>query len=199
MDKKTIKAYDKFAEHYANHTFEIIPQYNLYQFINFLKGRNVLDVGCGSGRDIKYLVEEGFNVIGIDASENMVRQAKKNAKKGRFMVMDIEAKLGFADESVDGIWCCDSLTHVQKKNIQKVIKEFYRVLKKDGVLFVSVREGEYDNLKIMNELGMEKVHVSEFTQPEIESLLLNSEFELLATQFESSQQATWINVFARKN
>ena len=74
--------------------------------INFLnklpKGGNILDAGCGIGRENKYVTEKGFEPIGIDFSENMISESRKKYPCGQFEIMDL-SKLTFKENSFDGI------------------------------------------------------------------------------------------------
>lgn len=69
-----------------------------YLYLNLrkmLSGSNncILDIGCGNGRMANKLLAEGFDVYGVDASEQGINIAnKESGKKGRFFVCDIESK-----------------------------------------------------------------------------------------------------------
>lgn len=106
------------------------------------EGETVLDIGAGGGIDCFLAAEkvgQKGKVIGVDLSEEMVRLAKKNAKKMGaknvlFQLGDME-KLPVEDETVDVIIsnCVINLA-VDK---QKVFNEAYRVLKHGGRLIIS--------------------------------------------------------------
>ena len=74
--KNTIETYDKIAEEYAK-TWGDINLIKKYAdlFLRFLKGRKILDVGCGPGRDSEYFSERGLEVTGIDLSRNFLKIA----------------------------------------------------------------------------------------------------------------------------
>jgi 2-polyprenyl-3-methyl-5-hydroxy-6-metoxy-1,4-benzoquinol methylase len=79
-EKSIAKAYDKIAEAYVREYEygEHLALASLKTFSRHLKaGANVLDVGCGGGRDSIFLSEQGFNVTGIDVSRKMISLAKK--------------------------------------------------------------------------------------------------------------------------
>ena len=44
----------------------------------FTLGSRILDIGCGSGRDLQALLDAGYDAIGIDATQEMLREAKAN-------------------------------------------------------------------------------------------------------------------------
>ena len=106
------------------------------------KGETVLDLGSGAGLDAFIISKKVGNkgkVIGVDITREMIKSAKKYAKKYNyknveFILGDIE-KLPIEDNSIDVIIsnCVINLA----PNKSKVFKEAYRVLKKKGRMFVS--------------------------------------------------------------
>ena len=104
--KKTIETYDKYAKVYAERWFEKpVTKPLLRKFAKYLKGKRILDVGCGPGHDSKWLHKHGYDVIGIDNSTGMLREARKRVPKVKFIKMDMR-HLKFPKESFDGLWVC---------------------------------------------------------------------------------------------
>lgn len=141
MDKqnKTIEYYNNHAEEYCIETKDADISYCYEKFRQYVKPRgSILDVGCGSGRDSKRFMEDGYQVEAIDASEEMCRYAGKYI--GRQIkcrkVEDITYK-----EEFDGIWACASLLHVGKEGMRDVIEKLCRALKENGELYVSFKLG----------------------------------------------------------
>jgi SAM-dependent methyltransferase len=85
---------------------------------------DILDVGCGRGT-IKNFLPKGTTYTGIDGAEN----------SGADIVGDVHA-LPFKNESYDGVICTAVLEHV--RDVDKVISEMHRVLKKDGVAIITI-------------------------------------------------------------
>jgi ubiquinone/menaquinone biosynthesis C-methylase UbiE len=140
--KKTIEYYNNKSEEMSEKfrdLMDIKKRYEFDKFINLLKGKKVLDLGSGSGEHAEYFSDRGFDVLCVDLAENMVRLCKEKGLKAE--VMDIE-NLKFEDNAFDGIWAVTSLIFTPKSKIQKVIKDLHRILKKDGIIYVCVKEGE---------------------------------------------------------
>ncbi len=194
--RKTIEAYNEFAGFFYAQTFDKISQYHLAEFISKLKGKKVLDAGAGSGRDVAYFAEEGLDAVGIDISDEMIKTAKEMAHV-EIKKMDMR-KIEFSDESFHGIWCCASLFHLPKKNASVVLKEFHRVLKKDGVVYISVKEGEGEKLVESRSLGKAQVFVAFYHIIELETMLRENNFEILSASKEDVEGTDWINIYARK-
>ena len=71
------------------------------RFLGYLaKGARLLDVGCGSGRDMAWMEAQGFRTVGIDLSSGMLAQARKLAR-GEVRHMDM-CHLTFPDTSFEG-------------------------------------------------------------------------------------------------
>jgi SAM-dependent methyltransferase len=102
-------------------------------------GAHILDAGCGSGRDAKAFAERGYRVTAIDASPASARLA--SAFTGRPCQVLSFQELACRDE-YDGLWACASLVHVAKRDMPDVMRRFVRSLKRGGVLYVSLKDGD---------------------------------------------------------
>ncbi|WP_175058794.1 class I SAM-dependent methyltransferase [Thermococcus sp. 2319x1] len=110
------------------------------------KGK-VLDLACGVGGFSFLLEDYGFEVVGVDISEDMINKAIEYAKEKnsrvKFIVGDAR-ELPFEDETFDYVLFLGNTTvHFLPKELNEVFKEVKRVLKKDGLFlinFVDMRE-----------------------------------------------------------
>src|SRR5690242_8363380 len=77
MDASTIQAYDAHAPEYATSMRRLDPE-KIYPGLPglFHAGRSTADIGCGSGRDLAWLQKLGYQVVGYDASEGMLGEAR---------------------------------------------------------------------------------------------------------------------------
>ena len=142
---ETVGTYEKDVDRYVKKLEFPLPKKELDDFINLLKGKDVLDAGCGAGRDSKYFVEKGLNVKGIDLSENMLAAASKRVDSN-FSIGDVR-RTNFPDQFFDGVWCYNTFLHLDKKDLRTTIAEFKRVLKNEGILFVATKYGEGEVVK----------------------------------------------------
>ena len=98
----------------------------------------ILDVGCGTGYFVVLLGKEGFEVTGIDLTQEMIKKAKELIRDHgpypeNVQVMEMDAeKLSFEDESFDAV-VTRNLTWTLPHPIE-AYQEWYRVLKKGGML-----------------------------------------------------------------
>lgn len=104
----------------------------------------VLDVGCGEGRHtINAYLHQKVMAIGVDLNHRDLQTAQQKFKpfvridQGNFYLQQVDAgRLPFADVSIDKIICSEVLEHVE--NYPAILSEISRVLKKDGLLAISV-------------------------------------------------------------
>ncbi len=108
------------------------------------KGAVVLDAGCAHGRNHAKLLEKASVLYGIDLSPKLISYAKQNAKakhleeKTEFFTGSI-TDLPLPDSSIDCVYCLAVYHHLKSaRERKKALKEFARVLKKGGRVFLSV-------------------------------------------------------------
>jgi endonuclease/exonuclease/phosphatase family metal-dependent hydrolase/ubiquinone/menaquinone biosynthesis C-methylase UbiE len=176
--KRTINTYEKIAEEYEQRRQYASPVNELNQIITYTNRGKILDAGCGPGRDAKYLSENGIDVIGIDLCNSFLRMAKIKSKNSIFKKMNI-LDLKFSNETFDGIWCCVVLSHFKKSWIPFALKELFRVLKRNGILFIAVKLGEGEGYVTEKEfIGHPQRFISYFTDIEIASMLKTAGFSV---------------------
>ncbi|MBU1292930.1 class I SAM-dependent methyltransferase [Patescibacteria group bacterium] len=113
----------------------------------------VLDAGCGQGQDSRFFASKGYEVIGIDfASEGIARAIEKTSAELKdrvtFIQADLAESLPFPDAEFDVVHCHLAAHYFSSETTQQIMKEFARVLKRNGVLTLllnSVHDSEYGN------------------------------------------------------
>jgi ubiquinone/menaquinone biosynthesis C-methylase UbiE len=135
--KEAVKVYEKSAG--------LTPdESKVIEKIFTKRGATILDVGVGGGRTTKYFYDNGFNVIGIDYSEPLIRMAKERYPEINFEVMDA-TKLSFRDESFDYVFFSyQGIDYVEpnEKRLNAIL-EAKRVLKRNGVFVYSSHNSYY--------------------------------------------------------
>lgn len=162
--------------------------------------KKVLDLGCGSGVQSKQLSQKGLEVVGFDLSLEMIKEAKKKVPKAKFVVGDM-TKMSFPEGSFGGVFAQASLLHIPKKLIPKVLEKIHKILKKDGILYLALKEGFGEREVVEERFGKEiKRFFSFFTQKEISELLKNNQFRVIeAKRNLRKPQTVWLHVFAVKD
>ncbi|MBZ9685594.1 class I SAM-dependent methyltransferase [Clostridium estertheticum] len=104
----------------------------------------VLEIGCGTGNyavTISKCTEA--QVYGMDQSEGMLEKAEAKGSKINFIKGDAGTLEGFEDNYFDVIYMVDVLHHI--KDINTMLKNIYRILKKEGKIFIFT--DSYENIK----------------------------------------------------
>ena len=118
----------------------------LKDFVRFLRKEqklelsnlNILDLGCGNGKNSIYISEQGENnkVYGIDISQTAINLAKQAYPLGNFQVGNIGNSFPYSDKYFDIILDITSSNSLSEKERGNYLKEIARIIKPDGYLFV---------------------------------------------------------------
>jgi 2-polyprenyl-3-methyl-5-hydroxy-6-metoxy-1,4-benzoquinol methylase len=139
----SIKYYNDHANQFIQDTFEADMSATYALFTQYLKPEAIiLDIGCGSGRDGKYFLSQGFEVYAHDGSEAMVEHARQflGDKVALAEFSNFSPLEAFGKELIfDGLWACASLIHVQEENMINVVNNYVSFLKTEGVFFLSFK------------------------------------------------------------
>lgn len=192
---KTIDFYNNNADQYYQSTVAADLDASRKRFAEYFQpGARIIDVGCGSGRDVLAFMDMGINAEGIDASEELVRLATER--------LGITANVAdmsdwIADEAYDGIWCCASLMHLDETDCERFFSNLKYNLRKGGVLYISVKTGI--------ETGTDAAgrYFRNFNEEDIRELINNTAglrlSELWYTDDTLSRRDfRWLNVIAEK-
>ena len=141
--------YDKLARYY-DMTHKMHPYKAQTDFADMVfqkygnGGKRVLAICCGTGEHARYMIEKGYDVTGIDLSQDMLAIARKKflnrARKPSFIQKDV-TKLYF-DEEFDGAYCFNAFFHMTTyEMIVEALKRIWCSLKKGGVFTFDVLNG----------------------------------------------------------
>ena len=217
----TKKTYDKVATTYSdvNGTKMLDSYRNMYDTLFNIAEKElkkpiddmeVLDVGTGPGRDIKFMYSKGVKrVVGLDNSEEFIKILKELEEKGdipknSFVKGDM-LDIPFDNETFDIVRQNASLLHIpittKSEMLDKAIQESYRVLKENGILFVSVKKGKGVQL-IDTKEGLGARIYQMHTVESITEILEEHHFRILdIIEIEEQRKESkidWINVIVKK-
>jgi len=141
----TKKTYNRIARDYHHLRTKKYPQGWFYnellempttlKLLGNIRGKKILDLGCGTGIYAKILTKKGAKVKGIDISKEMIKIAQKENPEIEFKVGNAE-KLPYKSKEFDIVLSALVLEYFKDWN--KVLKEINRVLEKDGLLIFSI-------------------------------------------------------------
>ncbi|MFZ8999171.1 MAG: class I SAM-dependent methyltransferase [Ilumatobacteraceae bacterium] len=94
----------------------------------------VLDYGCGAGRSTRFLKRLGFDVVGVDVSEEMLEQARSQDGSGRYQLIS-SGHLPFEDAEFDLVFSSFVFLEIARiEEIERILSEMKRMLRNDGVV-----------------------------------------------------------------
>ena len=194
MDKSTIDYYNRNADWYYWTTVGVDMDAFRKKFASYLPGEaSVIDMGCGSGRDVMAFSDMGHDAVGLDGAKELLKLAEER----------LEIKTIYADMSdykaaspYDGIWCCASLIHLNGEEKARLFRNLDRNLKPGGILFISAKDG------IETGRDSDGVYTSNCTEKELRKYLEDAGCEILGTKVTEDAMGRggvrWLNVFAKK-
>ena len=184
INESTITAYNKTAKKYHDSFKNELDQKQydrllLDKFAGMLPNNSLIcDAGCGpSGHIGKYLFDKGHRITGIDFSPGCIEIARSYNPQIDFRVMDM-MNTDFEDETFDGIISFYSIIYTPKNYVEKIFKEFNRILKKNGKLLVVVKKGNSEGIIDNDWYEGNKVYFTHFIEKEIESYFVKGNFRL---------------------
>jgi ubiquinone/menaquinone biosynthesis C-methylase UbiE len=195
--QETIETYDQIAAEYAARTFGLRLADQMARFVALLEpGARVLDVGCGHGRDVAWLAEQGFEAWGIDRSASQLLQGVAHGVGAPLIQADM-ACLPFRSGSFRGVWLCASLLHIPRAQVSDVLCELARVVR-PGVAFVAVKRGQGSEW-VHDARGRRRYFVY-YDADEIQRHVERAGFEVLEcweTQDLAGRDRPWIEMLAQ--
>ncbi len=173
VNEKTRQAYNLAAQKYHELFHDEMKEkhYDRNLLDNFARNFNkdslICDAGCGpSGHIGRYVFDKGIPVLGLDIADRCVELARRYNPDMRFVRGDI-GKMPFVDETFDGIIAYYSIIDTPKDCVWRLFREFYRILKPEGLLLVAAKAGAAEGY-LAEFLGLEtEIYLSLFTQDEI--------------------------------
>lgn len=167
------KSYNSWAEQYDTNenktrdldkkaTIETLTKYDF---------ENVVELGCGTGKNSGWLITKAKHIIGLDFSEEMLSKAKSkiNSDKIKFVQADLKKPWEIQNEFADLITCSLTLEHI--KDLDFIFNQAYQKLKSGGKFFICElhparqylgSKAKYETGKGIEELEVYIHHISEY-------------------------------------
>ena len=139
----TLGHYNAVAEDFREGTRDHDVSQNIDALLRHIQGEapfDILDFGCGPGRDLQTFTRMGHTAVGLDGSEKFAQMAHEDS--GCEVWQQDFLKLDLPAERFDGIFANAVLFHVPRQELPRVLKQLWGTLKPGGVLFSSNPRGE---------------------------------------------------------
>lgn len=189
----TLNYYNENAKAYFDKTKDIDVKNDYNVFLKYLsKKANILDLGCGSGRDSKYFIKKGYNVTALDGSIELCNLATAYIGKPVLNMDFIDLRF---NNEFNGIWAFASLLHLDRKSFLDVLGKLYTALKHGGVLYLDMK------LKADFSQNEGDLYVSYYSKETLFNLLESNKFsikEYSITKDVLGRDLNWISIVAKK-
>ena len=175
LQARTISHYHGSSESFWEGTKDHDVSQNIDALLRNIVGETphqILDFGCGPGRDLMVFKQRGHQATGLDGCANFVSMAQTNSAC-EVLHQDFLA-LELPEEKFDGVFANASMFHVPTQELPRVLKELWMTLKPEGVLFCSNPRGpdleQFNNERygafLSYETWTEYLHEAGFTEIE---------------------------------
>jgi ubiquinone/menaquinone biosynthesis C-methylase UbiE len=124
---------------------------------------NVIELGCGTGKNTEWLITKAKSVIGLDFSEEMLKKARRkiNSNKIKFLQTDLKEPWPIENNFADLITCSLTLEHI--KNLNPIFNQAHLKLKTGGKFFICelhpARQYAGSKAKYESESGIKELEV----------------------------------------
>ena len=195
ISNRTIDYYNENAKDFVQGTISVDFTKVQHKFIDKLeKGDYILDFGCGSGRDTKYFIDNGFKVDAIDGSEELCKLASDyTGIKVKYMYFQQLSDI----DKYNGIWACSSILHLKYEELVRVIEKMNLALKQNGIIYTSFKYGDFEGERNgryftdMTEISFKKL-IENIKDLEIEEYWITSDVR------PGRGEEKWLNLILRK-
>ncbi|MEE4690122.1 class I SAM-dependent methyltransferase [Pseudomonas alliivorans] len=139
----TLDNYNRVAEDFREGTRDHDVSQNIDALLRHIEGPTpwqILDFGCGPGRDLKAFAAMGHVAVGLDGSERFAEMAR--TETGCEVLQQNFLELDLPPARFDGIFANAVLFHVPRQELPRVLLQLHATLKPGGVLFSSNPRGQ---------------------------------------------------------
>lgn len=121
---------------------------------NFNQFSNVLDFGCGCGRIIRHWHSFSPNFYGTDYNPELIEWCQNNLTFCEFSINNLEPPINYPDNKFDFIYALSVFTHLPKILQIPWLEEMRRILRPNGIIFISVHGNHYKHMLTLREQGL---------------------------------------------
>ena len=196
MKSLTIDTYNTYAQVYDNEIagfWQDFPSKIIDEFAKKVHG-DILNIGCGTGRDGLLLEERKLTVTHIDASKTMVEMCQSRGLKAQ---LDDMLNLQFRADRFDGVWSYMTLVHLPKEQMNLGLDQISRVLKLGGWLMLGMQEGVGESYRESSEIHAPRWFAL-YTREEIETLLIQHGFTVHFFESYKPKSKTYLHFLCQK-
>jgi len=197
--KDTDSFYNNTAETWTGlHSIASFWEDQMNKFQELLPHGIILEIGAGGGRDAYQLIKRGYDYLGIEPSEGLIKVAQRNNPDAAFENTHVE-EITY-ENKFTGFWASASLLHHPKDKIDFALQKINMALIPGAIGFISLKkhvDGLPDERVVSGKLGDR--FFSFWTENDFTEVLKRNGFELAADVTEKTTSTdTWLVFLVRK-
>lgn len=152
QNENTIQTWDKLAQKYQEKFMDVELYNDSYDLFCKTIGNDsacILEIGCGPGNITKYLLtkQPNYKILATDVAPSMIALGKINNPTAEFKVWDAR-NICQIDQKFDAVMCGFCMPYLSKEESIQMIKDSWGLLNKDGILYFSTIENDYDKSEL---------------------------------------------------
>ena len=155
MDQSTLKYYSDNAAQVAERYESVVSDLSAHFADSFSKGGKILDIGCGSGRDLAVLYKLGYDCYGVDPTPEFVAIAQQlhSELENRIFLGKLPDLQVLFNDNFDGVLCSAVLMHIDIEQLPATAMAIKSCLKVGGRLLYSVPSKRTDVVESNRDLN----------------------------------------------
>jgi len=196
------KEYEERNDSYVNNDKRLLKPFFERIESNFENHINILDLGCGSGLNLKMFTERGYSAIGIDISSEMLKVARKVCPEA-LLINDNFLEDNLFEESFEAVLSKASIHNFTKPDAMKALNKVYRILKDKGVLFIAttVSERPSEGFYLKKDYSSSLARYRKFWTPdELKGAITKTGFRITQSFYNDNDtwDKKWFNIICEK-
>jgi len=133
--------YEQNHQEYYDSTYSLDPSLFLDVLTKYLTpGARILDIGCGSGRDLLWLKKQGFDPAGLERAPGLAKMARDlsgcQVVEGDFETHD------FKKTEYDALVLVGSLVHLHHEKLKGLLRRILDAIKPGGLVYLTLKKGK---------------------------------------------------------
>lgn len=194
--EETIDTYNKNAQGFADKFDRVgvcLPLITQAFDIITKEQAQVLEIGCGNGRDASEILKRTPNYLGLDLSEEFIKLAQKNNPNGKFIVADI--KKYPLPANLDIIFSFAALIHIPQIKLGEIFSSALENLNPGGLIVITMKAADtYQEVIKDDEFGRRTYYL--YSVEEIKELA--SGFILIESRIKELRNHPWLELILQK-
>lgn len=156
---------------------------------------NVLEIGCGLGRDAAMITEKTPYYLGLDTADDVIKIARRQAPKGHFEVADAFT-YDYPRSTYDLVFCFATLRHHDKSQTKKLLARLLPALKPGGVVYLSMHfADEYKIVDQDDRFGPRKIA---YYNPDLVTKLAGNGYLAVHQRVDTVMGVKWFEIALKK-